>query len=351
MSLPGKEFVSDGPFLFEEGYLFMEVKSGPSGLVGPMARQTMSSLVKSPQMSPAKVAANQANSLHSTGPITPDGLERVRVGKLRHGLCASDPRDLLAFLGEDPDEFERYEQALFQKWQPSDAFEEALVRRIAHNSWRVDRAARIQEHTMALEVVRLEGDRAIKAENHARRMQGILSALQELLEMNRKGGFTDFEAVMSAYNGVYGPHPSARGNDIFNLMYKLSPALQIGSNQVKPEQAMVPPPNERARINIRLTELLEAEMDEVRRYDETYRWQHIEITPAERQARLGPVQPHAPAIIRLEESLAHRLERDVRLLLHLKDRDVRAAGTQGNAALSHEGRLPKPTEAAPGSAE
>ncbi len=40
-------------------------------------------LVKSPTLTLAKVEANQANSLHSTGPATPDGLERVRLGKLR----------------------------------------------------------------------------------------------------------------------------------------------------------------------------------------------------------------------------------------------------------------------------
>jgi len=299
-------------------------------------------------MSPSKVAANQANSLQSTGPVTPDGLDRVRQARLRHGLHASDSREVLALLGEDPDEFDRYEQALLQKWQPSDAFEETLVRRIARNSWRVDRAARIQENTIAHELETLERDRAFKAEDLARHVEGILSSLHKLLEMNRKGGFTDFDAVLSAYNGVYGPEPPQRGYDIFNLICKLSPAVQIGSELVKPEEATEPPPNERARINIQLTELLEAEMNDVRRYYER-RWQRIEITPAERQARMGPVQQHAPAIMRLEESLAHRLERDVRLLLTLKDRDARAAGMRGSTSVSSEARLPKPAEQMPGS--
>ena len=106
--------------------------------------------------------------------------------RLQHGLRASEPRDVLAFLGEDADEFDRYEQALFQKWQPSDAFEEALGRRIAHNSWRVDRAARVQENTIAHELETLEDDRAAKAEDLARHVEGILSCLHRLLEMNRK---------------------------------------------------------------------------------------------------------------------------------------------------------------------
>ena len=51
---------------------------------------------------------------------------------------------------------------------------------------------------------------------------------------------------MAAYNGVYGPEPSQRGYDIFNLICQLSPALQIGSELVKPEEATeLPPPNER----------------------------------------------------------------------------------------------------------
>jgi hypothetical protein len=33
--------------------------------------------------------------------------------------------------------------------------------------------------------------------------------------------------------------------------------------------------------------------------------------------------------MRLEESLAHRLERDVRLLLYLEHRDARAVGIRG----------------------
>jgi len=210
----------------------------------------MSSLVKSPKMTPAKVAANQANSLQSAGPATPEGLDRVRQGRLQHGLRASDPRDVLAFLGEDADEFDRYEQALFQKWQPSDTFEETLVRRIARNSWRVDRAARVQENTIAHEVETLERDRAFKAEDLARNAEGILSSLYKLLEMNRKGGFTDAEAAMSAYGGVFGPHPSERGCDVFDLMCQLSPALQIHNELEKPGEANEPSPKERARINV-----------------------------------------------------------------------------------------------------
>ena len=50
------------------------------------------SLVKPPTMSDAKIAANQANSQKSTGPVTPEGVKRVRLGRLQHGLYVPDPQ-------------------------------------------------------------------------------------------------------------------------------------------------------------------------------------------------------------------------------------------------------------------
>ena len=194
---------------------------------------------------------------------------------------------------------------------------------------------------------------------------------------------------MSAYGGAFGPHPSERGCDVFDLMMP-DPALLIHNELEKPGEAKEPSRRRKSgrRINVQLAELLEAEGKDfhrgvqkggqpglafrtkpqyvrkqrgsenvvtplrigrplpVRPYHR--RSQRIEITPAERQAKMGPVQQHAPAMMRLEESLAHRLERDVRLLLYLKDRDARAGGTCGNTSPSEEARLPKPVGPGPG---
>ncbi len=284
----------------------------------------MSCLVKSPDLTPAKVAANQANALKSMGPTTPEGKEHARLSNLRHGLYVLSPRDVLIALGEDPEEFDGYEQSLLDKWQPCDAFQEALVRRIACNSWRVDRARRVQESTSVREVEKLKLDRAVKAENHGRHIQGILAALNELLEMTRQGDFGDASAALSAFDRAFGPKPTGRGMDIFDLLCAVSPALQISSGKVKPEEAAVPPAEERARISARLSGLLEMEVESVRRYDESYRLLHIEITPAEGGSTLGPVQAHAATMIRQEESLARQLERDIHLLRWLKEKPLAA---------------------------
>jgi hypothetical protein len=295
----------------------------------------MASLVKSPDLTPKKIAANRANGLRSCGPSTPRGRERARLSNLRHGLYVLSPRDAMVALGEDPQEFDLYEQNLLADWLPRDTFQEALVRRIAHNSWRLDRVRRIQESTSVREVEKLELGREVKAENHTRQIQGVLAALKELLEMARQGNFSDGAAALSAFNRAFGPKPNARGMDIFHLLCTLSPTLQMSRGGVEAQEAVVRlqirgnvDPNrnptqaeeEPRPINLRLAELLETEMESVRRYDEGYRLLHIEITAAKRGSTMGPVQAHAATLIQQEASLARQVERDVRLLRWLQDK-------------------------------
>jgi hypothetical protein len=292
------------------------------------------SLVKQPTMSDAKIAANQANSQKSTGPVTPEGLQRVRLGRLQHGLYVPDPREVLTLLGEDHEEFDRYEQALLRKWPPSDDFEEKLVRRIARNSWRLDRSGRVQESAAAQEVLALELARAVAGDRQQQRLRDCLAAIDTLLEMNRKGDLSDLNALTPAYDRIYEPYadePPARAKEVFDLLCRLSPPLQIRCG-VAPAEACLPPPPERARRSARLTEMLESERAALHQWDAIYRMQHVEITPTERQARMGPVQPNALAMIRQEESLARQLERDVRFMLDLKAREERMSGKQSHAS-------------------
>ena len=65
------------------------------------------SLVKSPEMMDTKIAANQANAQKSSGPVTPEGLERARLGKVKHGLYVADPRVILKLMGKDFKEFDK----------------------------------------------------------------------------------------------------------------------------------------------------------------------------------------------------------------------------------------------------
>jgi hypothetical protein len=49
------------------------------------------SLVKSPELTPEKLAANQANGRQSQGPATAEGVERIRAASARHGYYSKAP--------------------------------------------------------------------------------------------------------------------------------------------------------------------------------------------------------------------------------------------------------------------
>jgi len=65
------------------------------------------SLIKKPEMTPQRLAANQANGPRSHGPVTPEGLERARDARIQHGFYARDPGEALEKLGEDGEGFKR----------------------------------------------------------------------------------------------------------------------------------------------------------------------------------------------------------------------------------------------------
>src|SRR5215472_3141555 len=63
-------------------------------------------LVSRPSLTPKKLAANRANAQLSRGPITPEGLIRMRDSKIKHGAYAQHREEALHALGEDPEDFE-----------------------------------------------------------------------------------------------------------------------------------------------------------------------------------------------------------------------------------------------------
>jgi hypothetical protein len=52
-------------------------------------------LVNSPTLTPKKLAANRANAQRSRGPVTLEGLIRVRDSNIKHGLYARESPEAL----------------------------------------------------------------------------------------------------------------------------------------------------------------------------------------------------------------------------------------------------------------
>ena len=85
-------------------------------------------------------AANQANSLHSTGPRTPEGKAAVRLNALRHGLLTRD----VVLPGEDADAFEDLLNQVRADLSPVGPIEELLVDQVINAMWRLGRLERAE---------------------------------------------------------------------------------------------------------------------------------------------------------------------------------------------------------------
>jgi hypothetical protein len=110
-------------------------------------------LLNGPTLTPKKLAANRANAQLSHGPVTLEGLIRVRDSNIKHGVYVQEPTETLPVLGEDPKDFERLLESLQATFQPADELESRLVKRLARAILRTERNDRVQE-SMAVRQVR-----------------------------------------------------------------------------------------------------------------------------------------------------------------------------------------------------
>ncbi|MGH7917913.1 MAG: hypothetical protein ACREQE_10615, partial [Candidatus Binataceae bacterium] len=101
-----------------------------------------------------QMAANRANALASTGPKSLNGKEMSRGNALRHGLSAKQ----IVAMDERGADFVAYHDELCAALEPHDAYEAALVRRLALLSWRLDRVARIEAAKLSRESAWNEGN-------------------------------------------------------------------------------------------------------------------------------------------------------------------------------------------------
>jgi len=90
--------------------------------------------------SEAKLRANRANALKSTGPRTPEGKRRSARNALTHGLTA---RDITA-LGEAYEALPSTVEQFTESWRPRNPYEHSLVVMLATLTLRLSRCARME---------------------------------------------------------------------------------------------------------------------------------------------------------------------------------------------------------------
>lgn len=89
---------------------------------------------------PSQIAANQRNAQLSTGPATPEGLERTKYNATRHGLTSKQ----IVLATESADEYDEFRAGLIAGHQPQGPMESYWVDEIAAAMWRLRRARKYE---------------------------------------------------------------------------------------------------------------------------------------------------------------------------------------------------------------
>ncbi len=92
-------------------------------------------------VSPAQLAANRANSQHSTGATSPEGKQTVSLNAFRHGLAGR----FLILPHESENEFKELFHGLQHEHRPSTPTEHLLIEGMAQHYWLAHRALNLQQ--------------------------------------------------------------------------------------------------------------------------------------------------------------------------------------------------------------
>ena len=93
---------------------------------------------------PAQIAANQANSQHSTGPKSPEGKAASCKNNFQYGFCGA----FTILKCEDAEEFFALEAGLRAEHKPATVTEFLFVDKMAQHHWLSQRAINLQNITM-----------------------------------------------------------------------------------------------------------------------------------------------------------------------------------------------------------
>jgi hypothetical protein len=99
-------------------------------------------------ISPARLAANQANAKLSKGALTPETKAISAQNHTVHGLARHQPGNFKLLTSENSASFEALRQALTAEHEPSTETECILVNRMIESHWLENRAQRLQDLCM-----------------------------------------------------------------------------------------------------------------------------------------------------------------------------------------------------------
>jgi hypothetical protein len=309
------------------------------------------SLRKSPQLTPALLAAARQNAQHSTGPRSAAAKQNVKLNSLKHGAYVSDENQRLAMLalGEDPQEFENLKQELRSAFGPGDALWEKQIDDLAWLYWRRDRLDRAQQglkrralqaiddwqHRRRQEMARVTFDASqhemidvhlSDSTDRGVTLRRTLSFLELVREEVKQRTFQvrQYAVLESLYRDTTGWRQAL----IFSLLHRFGDPMCLEAQQADEEEQQY-----RRKMGIdyepvgeaehqELLRLLEEEIASVREEFEYAEKANEERVAIERDACLAPEGETWKMMLRQEAALDHSIDRKVRILLRLRKEAV-----------------------------
>ena len=303
------------------------------------------SLRKSPQLTPALLAAARQNAQHSTGPRSAAAKQNVKLNSLKHGGRVSDENRYQAMLalGEDPQEFENLKQELMSALTPGDALWEKQIDDLAWLYWRRERLERAEaalkrralqaiedwQHRRQQEMARITFDASqhemldvglSESTDRGVTLRRTLSFLELIREEVKQRTFQvrQYAVLESLYSGTTGWRQAL----MFRLLHRFSDPLFVPDERDDKEYAEFlretgyEPAGEPEYQE--LLRLLEEEIASVREEFAYAEKANEERAAIERDACLAPEGETWKMMLRQEAALDHSIDRKVRILLRLR---------------------------------
>src|SRR5271157_2081837 len=319
----------------------------PTSLIQqPVPGGTMS-LRKSPQLTPALLAAARHNAQHSTGPRSPAAKQNSKLNALKHGAYVRDENRCQAMraLGEVPEKLQALTEELMRAFSPGDALFEKQIEDLAWLYWRRERLERAQEglkrralqaiedwqHRRGQEMARVTFDASqhemldvhlSESTDRGVTLRRTLSFLELIREEVKQRTFQvrQYAVLESLYEGTTGWRQAL----IFSLLHRFGDPMYLEAQQADEEEQeyrrkmgiYYEPPGEPEHQE--LLRLLEEEIASVREEFEYAERQNEERAAIERDACLAPEGETWRMMLRLETALNRSIDRKVRILLRLR---------------------------------
>ncbi len=326
------------------------------------------SLRKSPQLTPALLAAARHNAQHSTGPRSAAAKQNVKLNSLKHGGRVSDEnrRQAMQALGEDPQEFENSKQELMSAFGAGDALWEKQIDDLAWLYWRRERLERAEaglkrralqaiddwQHRRQQEIAGATFDasqpQAIDIDmtepaDPGVRLRMLLSFLVVIREQAKQRTFKPRQA--SEIETLYHNDVGWRQARLLALLRLFNESIGPGAERQEAElkemlgKQLGPPESAGEPQHQELLRLLDEEIAHVQEEFQYAEKANEERAAIERDACLAPEGEMWKMMLRQEAALDHSIDRKVRILLRLRkdaaDLPIAPAGEDDRATMEN----------------